>query len=998
MFLQKKKENGPNDTNYIYKDANSSKARENTQTVDYRQRFNDTYSTIIGGTDKTTGNTGYSQDNNGNVSNVLKYDSYYNDEYKSELVQNTKYSVESANNYVNIYGSTGVGVSIISTTKNAECNLKDMYEQLPEGTRAIENVNLGIYEREQPDLAIVTDIDNIKLSINGYEHTYNYKQRANYVSEGIPDKDLNAGYKAAMDGFSVHVKNDITGKYKNLTYNRSVYDSYIAYTKSNKENNPNTEDVLRMFVTYRIAVKNESGGLISKVSLINYADARYESISESYVYDKNKSDGHGDSVNWDSKQQDANTNMWKTGIIEKEIAPGECMYVYLKYEVSTATIVEMATLNPNGNEGNKEPNIKIGTNVTEINAYQTYKKLEDGQNHTYAGIDKDSAPNNIKCGNIVTYEDDTDAAPDLFLSRKDSKVISGLVFEDSTGGNTLKTGQERKGDGIYDGNDKNTVKGVEVNIKTYGSNPTTIELYNIDNSTGKIKVTKAQALTGLEGKYEFIGLVPGEYYIEYTYGNYEYKDTNADNSNSGVDTYTKTVEAVTKNEIKEITTQEYKSTIIDRKFTNLIEDIQSFNGTGNSKDKEKVLGKNNENGLCYWYEDSTNNGNLSSAVDDGSIRENINVNLSNINYLNKTNYEDKNKKDNKVMKAYTGIMDWAIEDYGKQTTDFTYNEDSRNYQIKFGIVERPRQSLKVTKDIASVKLALANGQIIAEGTKEDIQAGRVKYIVYPDGGFLKIEIDNEIIEGADLDINYRINVQNLSEIDYNDLDYYRYGFVKDENKESSLVKLTPAIVDYVDEKLSVTYDIDKNNRTFKYYDATNDTKNIWQLLPTSGKEDKKLAGIDISQSVFKSIKNRSNIVVKKTDDKILPKVTENTPNDKDYNLLVKKKLTSISTNTDNTFENYVELIEVYNSVGRFYGVDSDREHPDNNIWKYETPGNFDVTNKENLTESDTNFETDPSKVTIMPPTGDNKIYYYIIGISSLVILVGGIIIIKKKVL
>ena len=201
----------------------------------------------------------------------------------------------------------------------------------------------------------------------------------------------------------------------------------------------------------------------------------------------------------------------------------------------------------------------------------------------------------------------------------------------------------------------------------------------------------------------------------------------------------------------------------------------------------------------------------------------------------------------------------------------------------------------------------------------------------------------------------------------------------------------------------MTYDIDKNNREFKYYDATNDTKNIWQLLPTSGKEDKKLAGINISDSVFGHIKNRSNIVVKKTTDEILPKVTKTTDNYKNYNLLAKKKLTSISTNTDNTFENYVELIEVYNSVGRFYGVDSDREHPDNNIWKYETPGNFDLTQEEegkklNINESDTNSEINPSKVTIMPPTGDNKIYYYIIGISSLVILVGGIIIIKKKVL
>ena len=226
---------------------------------------------------------------------------------------------------------------------------------------------------------------------------------------------------------------------------------------------------------------------------------------------------------------------------------------------------------------------------------------------------------------------------------------------------------------------------------------------------------------------------------------------------------------------------------------------------------------------------------------------------------------------------------------------------------------------------------------------------------------LKIEIDNEIIEGADLDINYRINVQNLSEVDYDNVNYYRYGAGKNNEYTTDLVTLTPAIADYVDEKLSVTYDTDKNNREFKYYDATNDTKNIWQLLPTSGKEDKKLAGIDISQSVFKSIKNRSNIVVKKT-------------------------------NTDNTFENYVELIEVCNSVGRFYGVQ------DGDNWKYETPGNFDITSLVNLEESDTNSKTNPSKVTIMPPTGDNKIYYYIIGISSLVILVGGIIIIKKKVL
>ena len=1016
MFLQKKKENGPKDTDYIYKDANSSKARENTQTVDYRQRFNDTYSTIIGGMDKTTGNTGYSQDNNGNVSNVLKYDSYYNDEYKSELVQNTKYSVESANNYVNIYGSTGVGVSIISTTKNAECNLKDMYEQLPEGTRAIENVNLGLYQREQPDLAIVTDIDNIKLSINGYEHTYNYRQRANYVSEGIPDKDLNAGYDATMDGFRVFIKNSKTDKYKQLSYNRGVYDSYIAYTKNDSQN----ENRLRMFVTYRIAVKNESGGLISKVSLRNYADARYESISDSYVYDKNKSDGRGIDVNWNPKPLDAKTNIWETGIIDKEIAPGECMYVYLQYEVSTATIVEMATLNPNGKEGNnKEPNIKIETNVTEINAYQTYKKLEDGQNHTYAGIDKDSAPNNIIYDNTATYEDDTDAAPDLYLTRKASKQFSGLVFEDATD-NQLKTESERLGNGVYDENEDPAVKNVEVKLVKYNSNSglvtnndDVITLYNLD-ADGNVVPTQAQTITADGGTYNFTGFIPGEYYIVYTYGKYKYIDMNKENTSSDVQSEAQR-KVQGKVQGKAITTQEYKSTIIDEgTYRTLIDN--NYN----------IIKDNN---LWYWYENSSNF-EKSSAVDDENIRTNINNYLSVITYGNKTAYEGESYNDNngnnvtnanhQLMKSYTGIMDVAIEDSRDQTTEYeksgvsdeekrnyqikygydtnsggngeTSDEVKRNYQIRFGIVERPRQSLKVTKDIASVKLALANGQIIAEGTKEDIQARKVKYIVYPDGGPLKIEIDNEIIEGADLDINYRINVQNLSEIDYNDLDYYRYGFVKDKNKESSLVKLTPAIADYVDEKLSVTYDIGKDGSEFKYYDTENDANDIWQLLQTSGKKDNKLAGINISDSVFGHIKNRSNIVVNKTADEILPKVTKDTVNYKNYYLLAKKKLTSISTNSDNTFENYVELIEVSNSVGRFYGVQ------DGNNWKYETPGNFDVTNRANLEESDTNSNTNPSKVTIMPPTGDNKIYYYIIGISSLVILVGGIIIIKKKVL
>jgi len=88
---------------------------------------------------------------------------------------------------------------------------------------------------------------------------------------------------------------------------------------------------------------------------------------------------------------------------------------------------------------------------------------------------------------------------------------------------------------------------------------------------------------------------------------------------------------------------------------------------------------------------------------------------------------------------------------------------------------------------------------------------------------------------------------------------------------------------------------------------------------------------------------------------------------------------------------------VSNSVGRFYGEMS------NNIWTLRTPGNFNITKLSNTDECDNsnyarNYKRN-AKITIIPPTGgEQTLMYYIIGISCLVILTAGIILIKKKVL
>ena len=70
----------------------------------------------------------------------------------------------------------------------------------------------------------------------------------------------------------------------------------------------------------------------------------------------------------------------------------------------------------------------------------------------------------------------------------------------------------------------------------------------------------------------------------------------------------------------------------------------------------------------------------------------------------------------------------------------------------------------------------------------------------------------------------------------------------------------------------------------------------------------------------------------------------------------------------------------------------------NNIFKLETPGNFNIKEIENTTESDNN-DYKRSQAIILPPTGAKDVIIYIlIGLGCLIILSGGIILIKKKVL
>lgn len=959
----------------------SSKAEDKN-----RDTINNNFYSIKGGNYKTQNGT------QGSTSTKvgLTYKSGTVEEKSSTLVQNTKYTKESLNGSVS---------EIEKATSKA--STQDYYEivfvpRRDKIRKTIEYINLGIYEREQADLAIATDLHNIGMSINGYNHTYYYQKRNPYFEYGEKDHDYNKvdgqdGYKAIMDAFSVQAKNRYTDSYRNLSYVREILPSYIAYTKED----PDREGKLQVFVNYKIVVKNQST-LSNKVKLRNYYDENYELI--------------GATVGKWTPGKEANNGI-RVCEMEQEVDVGDKLEIILTFELKTRAICSLA-------QGN---GLQTKTNTTEIITYSTYK---DGNN--YASIDKDSAPDNSTYGDDTTYEDDIDAAPDLTIKRDDSrkKVLTGTVFEDKIEGNgthkkdpnkVLKTEEDKKDieTGEYKANgqyEEHEGKGQNVRVELVkremkdGNYQDIAEedigtvkcgddckkghlLYDLDENGNVIHPNSTLNNTPSDGTYKFVGLVPGIYYIRYTYGTEE-----------------ETRETVIVPANTKVTTQDHKSTIIadanpakkaiENQYFNQVES-KNYDWKDVSDDDLKQQGSEG-----YWYE-AKGIENYSAAIDDYKHRLDINDALANNKYKVKTDYDSREPFNNVnpsiyLMSSRTPWICIAIEDQDKNvstlreasnngTPVYDANKDKNNnnessnerlpstYETKFGIVERPRQNFEVTKEISYISVTLANGQVLVEGDPR--KEGKIgSYLTYPDRGSLKIEIDNEIIEGAQLNVEYTIGVANLSDMNYDNPKYYILG-----TPNGEVVKTKIRWIDYMDKELALV-------------------DNKWTIVKSFELNEKGYLAEDTSQN-----NNYNYIISNGTDGNgfgkdeyhytltVAPGEIKTTP------INASKLLT---TAKDMTYDNKVEFLNVYNSVGRFYESNAGKTTdglilhgtPGNNRFDTDDPGSEDKKDPDNNNE-----EPRRAEIIVIPPTGQVRIYYAI-GISCLVLLVGGIVLIKKKVL
>ena len=833
---------------------------------------------------------------------------------------------------------------------NARCKAK--------GSDTLTGINLGIHRRDQADLAISSDLTEMNIAVNNgqnvYNNTYTYAKRTSEEN---------------TDNFGVEVKFGTgIGSYSSRglnIYTRRIYESDLALENLKPGS-------MQIYVTYKIRVINQSTILNAKVKeLADYYDERYEIADSWETNDK----GYKRTITWGKSRYGSTEGAsgykaaYTSAFINREILPGGYVDVYIKFKLNNdavkALIQKQTTLN----------------NVSEINAFSS---ISNGK--AYAAIDDDSNPGSVeiklqndgtttatklngrnyeienKTLDMTTFEDDTDSAPSLVLGIQEAEPtrgLSGTVFEDSNiNGDKTNTGKERIGDGIFQ--DKEN-KVANAKVELLNENGEVVKLYEISSENG-VETTQtkdASTITDANGEYKFLGVLPGRYLIRYTY------DSNTTINGKAIDP------------------REYKSTIISSDvIKNALKLGQADERKGNYNWIIPYEGKrysdaaDDLNKRTKQEQNGVYNGNINTSdsmtadtayfdvgVEYSEVKENSGFNQR-VSY---TDYKDEYNLDNgKIV---------VIKDGKIVVADTFY---AVNPYQDFGIIERPRQQFETNKRISNIKVTLANGQVLINGNPyktipdaelydrwneiEKTADNALPYVKALPSSVLA-EIDNELLQGATLEVEYTVSIKNDSELDYEyttNSDYYYYG-TKLPGQE--LKRVIKKVVDYMDDNL--VYD-ENNNSAAGWNKVTADQLSAWQ----EGDITKKL----VSDEVKADINKGYTISITDQFARNELKAGEATS--------IKIYGSKLLASNENGIgaSNHVEIVE---TARKIYGA---------------TPGNYDP--KTATPNKPYESDDDMTRVNITPPTGltDNRTFIISLAAIVLVVVVGEIYFIKKKVL
>ena len=352
----------------------------------------------------------------------------------------------------------------------------------------------------------------------------------------------------------------------------------------------------------------------------------------------------------------------------------------------------------------------------------------------------------------------------------------------------------------------------------------------------------------------------------------------------------------------------------------------------------------NTNEKWYLVEESNR---YSDARDDLSIRPEYKKDIdSNITVTNST-YNTILKIES--MDAYTPKMDIGIEFTQNNEADGTLTLNKEFKNIDFGIVERPNVDITIKKQITSLEIVAQNGTVIIPKGNPSNPGEEMQYVRTGLPGLVPAEIESSLLQGAQLSLEYTITVKNNSDKDYIEESYYYYG-TGGRTESTTRVK---KVVDYLDGTMSLD---------------PNQSQDIWKQ--TTAEEIYNGGNGYISQEVYKELKaGKYHILTTDVFEEV------GAASEKSEKLYATKYL-AISDSIAES--NKVEIIEL---TGKRTIHESE-------------PGN----NPPNVPPKEP--DEDKIDLIITPPTGTTVDYtlYIIAGVITFIILVSGIVIIKKKII
>ena len=974
------------------------------------------------------------------------------------------------------------GANRASIVKDTSGKSISTYDIISRGDYNNLKINQGYVLREIADMAVQKDVLHTTLEMND-KLPQVYKYNKNNDSEA----------------FDISIR--MSDYYYGTHYTRELYkEDYYKALDTNPDTQLDVDDLLKVYVTYKIRLRNQSEVIGTAVQeFVDYYDDEYTLIgSDNTVESEQKykpyigeRDGTpiegaiGVTTNDTSKYGESTQktiNGYKTTYIrtdqEIELQPGEDLYIYITLKVNS--VDNLLILDDAESDRGK-------ANIVEINGYRTYyteqsiapnagsnKTTQEYKDGDIAGlVDTDSIPGNIKTDKIdkntnfedipenvtqnldsndpnyavlkneaeskwlrETYglEDDTDKAPSikiiLYPDTDDDKyvrTISGNVFEDAR---TENADLARIGNGMFDSGEPGVedVKVELIDLKQTAENggkEVVAQILNADTLTWEPAVTTSNT----DGYYEFKGYIPSNYYVKFTYGLGTEDETIFYNGQDFKSTnyYTPTSDATGDEYLDNMYTVPFDVNNPDTTdyFYNLAK-AEEDNAAGNRYSDVRDLMEDAENVDNIEHEATR------SDVNNYSNNSGNGVTNSLAQILHDTT-------PNTYMIAHSGQLNIEIEyDRGTTGTSDTGSDNlgDNNYDksgyyhlinLDFGLVERPKAQIKITKQITNVKVTLRNGNVLFDASDKATNVLWIDHIAHgPDTqntyetdknyydtqmmqvpvvrenssnkGRIQLTMDEELMQGATIQITYAITAANIGEVDYNNNEFYYYGTNTD---FATIVRTTPnTVIDYVGTQVHDADSVDDSSSTRNNLDFNQEQNPDWSVISIDEimAEDYLNAGLRNKAELYDTI-IKSNalsrdllpIIADEDSAKEIDNAFEDDPlNALDVvnstqsvagvELILSKAFTPDNNSDDLVYNNMVELVESSNTVGRRMA--------------YSVAGNQDPTVEPQEIDAD-----DSQEVTILPPFGQQYIYY-ILGIAVAVILIGGIVgvimIVKKR--